>query len=334
MFARRLHPLLIGVVAACGRYDVNLLVAGPDASDAAGAGSHDAGEDRTASNDAGDDGAQSEGAAEGGIESDAGRACTPPGQRVCLDNGAACVVDPECCSSVCTAGYCMPDRTCMAPGAPCTSRGICCSGRCEPKQIPTDGGLGGGVASLVCLNICLADGAPCRNALDCCSMGCHAAVCGAPLCGGLPDAGLQRDTACQSDDTRGLCLGTGSFCSAASAHPCCSGVCDLAAGRCAFGPGPPCLPVGSICSLSADCCRGTCSATGTGASVCTAPCLADRSSCGLGADCCSGHCNGAPGACGGTPAACKLIARPCLTETECCSGQCLGGSCGSNCQVP
>ncbi len=380
---RGIWLLFATLLWACGRYDVDLLTAPPDASrgtnddassdgaaraeaNSAGDGPSGGGADANASRD---DGSLAEGSladgsggagsgsladGSGGAESgsladgsgraesgaaneggEAGLACVPPADRVCLSNGAACVVNPECCSSVCAGGFCMPNATCTPPGIPCASRDTCCSGRCEPtavRGVDAGEGEGDGITRLECLNICEPDGATCRRALDCCSMSCHGGVCGGALCV-LPDGGSSDDGTCQSDDSQSLCLETGDFCGANGARTCCSGVCSTTAGRCEFGPGP-CLPAGAICTQNADCCRGTCAVNAFGVSVCTAPCLADGQSCALAADCCNGHCNGSPGTCSSTATVCNLIATSCAADVECCSGQCLGGACGSNCQVP
>ncbi|HXN33486.1 MAG TPA: hypothetical protein VN894_16570, partial [Polyangiaceae bacterium] len=244
--------IVLVVVCGCGRYDVTLLAALPDAAQGPGdhqnddggargdADSTDSGPaDEGAADDGSDDGGSvvkgsggNDGGSgrDGGSSADSGLACVPPSDRVCLPDGAACVVDPECCSSVCAAGFCMPDAVCAPPGTQCATRDVCCSGRCEPTTIRGgDAGQGDGTTRLACLNICLADGVACRRALDCCSMSCHAGVCGGSPCL-PPDGSSSDDGTCQSDDSESLCLESGDFCNASGSRVCCSGVCSASAG--------------------------------------------------------------------------------------------------------
>jgi hypothetical protein len=265
---------------------------------------------------------------------DGTRACSRSPGAACVENGAACILDVECCSSRCVASVCLDPGTCAGPGSTCTTRSDCCSGRCEVTP---------GTTTRVCLNYCLADGAACTAALDCCSMGCHAGTCGAPLCGAEEAtcstgadccSGIcsTTDGKCRSAGTGQVCHATGTSCDIedGSVTPCC-GQCSSNLERCTFGPGP-CLPTGAICTQDSDCCRGTCAAGAGSVGVCAAPCSADGASCAQDADCCGHHCTGQPGTCG--PAVtCKHIGAACAQDVECCSGQCLDGSCGSNCEV-
>ena len=293
---------------------------------------HDGGTTRVDAT-AGDDGSTS---AEGGAFVDGARVCgQPDAGRACQENGAACVVDVECCSLRCAAGVCLGAGSCQGPNAVCTSRSACCSGRCEPFA---------GTTNRVCLDYCKPDGVACTRALDCCGMSCNGGVCGGALCG-KEDAtctstadccsGVCTQNKCQGDDVT-VCRSTGESCGdfggdggLDGGHEKCCGTCDLTAQRCAFGPGP-CLAVGALCSQSSDCCRGTCAPGAGGANVCTAPCIADGASCAAGADCCSHHCNGSPGVCGAATT-CRLLGANCGGDGDCCSGQCVGGSCGNNC---
>lgn len=330
---RPLRWLLLGwLVVACGQEDVQLLPSSYDASaveptpDVANEGPpNDA-----SSLETGADGLDA--------VDDLTRLCVAPASgRACADNGAACAIDPECCSGRCEGDTCLEPGTCAGVGIACLARSTCCSGRCESSV---------GSTSRACLNYCLPDGAACSRALDCCSMGCHAAQCGAPLCSTVGSRCTEAADCCsgscslddgqcrdKSDDSQAACLATGESCSPQlvdGAPSNCCGACDATSSRCVFGPGP-CLPVGSVCQVDSDCCRGTCAVGASGVAVCTAPCLADGTVCSLGADCCNHHCNGWPGACG--PAVtCSLLGAGCQVDADCCSGQCLSGACGSNCQ--
>ena len=104
---------------------------------------------------------------------------------------------------------------------------------------------------------------------------------------------------------------------------------------CSGAGGTPvkCLPVGSTCASTANCCKGdACIAT-----KCTAPatCLANGNTCLADAQCCNpSTCNIVPGsspptkACGS--AACVIDGDPCPSGAGaiCCSGTCNAGTCG------
>jgi hypothetical protein len=220
---------------------------------------------------------------------------------VCASNGASCTDSASCCSNRCESATCLPSGACTAPGSTCMVRSTCCSGRCEPAG-----------SNLTCLAYCVPDGAHCDHAQDCCSLACHASACGGALCAIAGAACAQDEQCCSGSCINGscaldsslLCRASGEGCTGGdSGISCCSGVCNLATGRCDPGPGA-CREPGALCMVNADCCRGLCMAGASGVPVCTAPCLADGADCNSAGDCCSG-------ACGDSPSKCLNRAPPC-----------------------
>ena len=119
------------------------------------------------------------------------------------------------------------------------------------------------------------------------------------------------------------CIPGGSGCT--SSLDCCSGNC--ADGVCAV-PDPSCLQRGAPCGALSDCC-GALSCHG---GVCGGPtpppqCQPPGATCGGPSDCCNGlPCTG--GTCGGVPPACKPDRASCASAAECCAGQCNAFVCG------
>ena len=118
-----------------------------------------------------------------------GGQCVVNGQVTCLNDGAGCTSNADCCSSVCdvTNTCASPVAGCLEDNAPCATDGDCCSGVCGP-----DGYCGVGA--------CLPEGSGCNTDNDCCN----------PL---YCDNG-----GCSS------CVSSGNGCNVDA--DCCSGVCD------------------------------------------------------------------------------------------------------------
>jgi len=94
---------------------------------------------------------------------------------VCVDDGATCDVDDDCCSNVCAAGVCAtPVDSCLEDNSACTDAAECCSGVCA-----SDGYCG--YPATVVEVTCSADDVACTDASECCSNLCAVdGFCGAP----------------------------------------------------------------------------------------------------------------------------------------------------------
>jgi hypothetical protein len=84
------------------------------------------------------------------------------GQEACLGGGTSCLTNAQCCTGVCSGGYCT--APCLNNLQACTSSSQCCSGYCGYGYCDNSG--------------CLAPGASCGSGSACCSGVCQYSRCG------------------------------------------------------------------------------------------------------------------------------------------------------------
>lgn len=292
------------VVLACGE-NVNFDTGGPDAAVGEASSGAEAGADargmEAGTAGGGDAGAVDASERGGEGNGDGGCILVLDGAPLCRANGEACLSAKDCCSERCEDGYCLPPNACAAPNMPCAVRSNCCSARCEPV------GRGG---ALLCAQFCAADGTHCDDASDCCSLACHDGACGGALCDIVGSACEENSDCCSGRCTGGWCAlafvtcsPTGEGCGddAGLVPPCCSGVCTN--GRCDSGGGA-CREESVPCTMTTDCCRGSCLENDAGVNVCHASCISDGS-CNSNGDCCAGE------VCVGQPSRCQTPTRLC-----------------------
>ncbi len=179
---------------------------------------------------------------------------------------------------------------------------------CAPLALFTiycDQTVGGGLQ----VNIELArDGSSCVNNAGCYSFNCVGAVCAAPASGFI--------------EVDGDCTGGGSC---VPNTTCTGGICVQTSGWC--------VPDGTPCSSTADCCNLNCSGTNGAFIACGAPagtgaattgssssgstgCAGQGVSCGTSSDCCMQNCDPEQNIC------CFGSGLSCSTDADCCNGFC------------
>lgn len=86
----------------------------------------------------------------------------PDGGTTCVDNGSACTSSSQCCSQICSGGFCQAPVACQEEKAACTADTDCCTGLA--CVIPP------GSSSGTCeLSSCQSSGQTCSPTLACCS---------------------------------------------------------------------------------------------------------------------------------------------------------------------
>ncbi len=307
----------------------------------------------------------------------------------CGQNGDICTQANDCCGAICTKAGGGTFGTCAQPpsgGAQCQ---MIDGTVCTDAPITSDGGVvlddaglpacGGSCCSRLCApwgptgvpvcqpaSGCRPVGEPCRGDTDCCG--------GPGVPGPPPPSGKPVTCNIVAPNTVGVCENpkgckpNGDICrfktnSCNATDECCSGnvqqndTCKpdiVGVPRCT---GAVCVPAGTGCATSADCCNGTpCvpNPGGTPPFVCAATqCIPTAGACTINADCCAGNIctippGGTKGTCtpnrpppppggdsgtGGTPDAgggsgCALYGQTCTVAADCCNGiPCNGGRC-------
>jgi hypothetical protein len=202
--------------------------------------------------------------------------CAPP--LFCKGPGGTCTNPLECCSGMCTGGFCA-NQLCLAIGQACTGDSACCSGICNGTCQAVPPGPGG--------DTCKTLGETCTSTGACCSTNCQGGVC-------------VRAFSCQAN---------GDICRQNS--ECCGNVCSSTVGgtpgRCqnvSGGGAGGCTQDGNPCSGGSNCCTRICIDLGTGATVCqiASGCRLTGDYCSSDQTCCGGGTNpNGSVVCGGAP---------------------------------
>lgn len=212
----------------------------------------------------------------------------------CLDPGATCTDDFECCTKNCTDEQRCAAEICSPNQAVCEENIDCCSGFCDTSD-PS--------LSRCAEPACAPLGFGCDAATCCAGLECHVGTLGQGVCS--LDACLPEGIPCTTDDV------------------CCDdGVCDPTFGVCSSS----CGEVGDSCTTNASCCGSSlCGTDGT------CSCIQPGGSCSAQSDCCSGQCN-ADGVCAGDCQAtsCHAVCEvgPPMNDS------CLCPSCAGNSNLP
>jgi hypothetical protein len=259
-----------------------------------------------------------------------------PGAGSCLQLGASCNVDGDCCSSDCVNGFCNYPA-CQSDNGPCTASGQCCSqtcgtnGTCTPLST-TCSTIGNACSSNTACCSGLCSGGTCQASSfcvqpndacaangDCCTGTCTIAsghtlgTCAASAPGGPANCGVVDGQLCGGTGTNGT--GTAFLDSGlpVCGGPCCSRACAPwgPTGVLVCQPASGCKPVGDICLADSDCCG---SSGLPGAS--NKPVTCDMSGGGP-----VGICRN-PMGCKPNGDVCKLATMSCNSSCDCCSGNC------------
>jgi hypothetical protein len=256
------------------------------------------------------------------------------GMGSCLELGASCKVNGDCCSSDCANGFCNYPR-CQSDGDSCTADGQCCSQTC-----------GSGTCTALS-STCLTIGNICSSDAGCCSGLCSAGTCQpSSFCVQPSDACATNGDCCtgtctiKTGSALGTCAGTapsgaancglvdGQLCGGSGADggvtyldsglptcggPCCSRSCAPwgPTGVLVCQPASGCRPVGDLCTADKDCCGATGLPGGSGMPV----------TCDLSSGGSVGICR-LPMGCKPNGDVCKLKTMSCNSSCDCCAGNC------------
>jgi hypothetical protein len=258
-----------------------------------------------------------------------------PGTGACLQLGASCKTNGDCCSSDCVSGFCNYP-SCQSDNLPCTASGQCCSQTCGSNGTCTP-------LSATCATI----GNACTTGAQCCSGLCSGGTCqSSSFCVQPGDACATNADCCTgactiaSGQTIGTCAGTppsgaancglvdGQLCGGTTADggvayldsglptcggPCCSRACAPwgPTGVLVCQPASGCHPVGDLCTTDTDCCGATGLPGGSGKPV----------TCDLSGGGPVGICR-LPQGCKPNGDVCKLQTMSCNSSCDCCAGNC------------
>ena len=262
--------------------------------------------------------------------------CGESGTCTCIDVGAACTGDSDCCGNVNANVNCVGTagaktcQICPNSGAECTSDDQCCGGlSCIMGQCSTCHALNLGCSDGphdCCSELCASGACICNNVFGYCTkdVNCCAGSCNTnnnkccQLAGGSCNYAVYNDTECcssapfcNSNGQCSACRDSGGICT--STAQCCS---QLA---CISGKCTACVAENSTCTGDAECCKPlACIASGTGPNQCT-NCERQGSPCVFGNDCCTGVCDV-------TSCSCLPTGQPCTSNLNCCSGTCDAGT--------
>jgi hypothetical protein len=272
------------------------------------------------------------------------------GQGTCTlaQDGAACQVNADCCSSICGADdRCAPTPAgCDPVSTACASGATCCSGRC--------GDVGGGVFQCAAGTAsCQPLGQACATAADCCSLGCDNNVCVETICQ-IGGDGCADDQDCCSNEcgpastcvAGGACLTAGEDCSSGGDNACCSQNCvDAGNGQRRCSAGGSCRTEGEVCTDNGDCCNFSCDA-----GHCRVISENNPGGCAPAGEVCEG---GFSECCPGMPdgreyclptdlgvdrcfvtGMCAVEGDSCQNGSDCCSGVCTNNVCGALVCIP
>ena len=257
-----------------------------------------------------------------------------PGNGSCLQLGASCETNGDCCSSDCVSGFCNYPA-CHSDNTACTSNGQCCSqtcagGKCTPLN--TSCGTVGNAcsSSATCCSgfcsggacqassFCAQPGDACATGTDCCTGVCNVATgktlgtCATSPPGGAANCGTVDGELCGGAAADGGAVyidGGLPHCGGA----CCSRACAPwgPTGVLVCQPASGCHPVGDLCTSDGDCCGATGIAGGSGK-----PVTCDMSGGGP-----VGICR-LPMGCKPNGDVCKLKTMSCNSSCDCCAGNC------------
>lgn len=251
---------------------------------------------------------------------------------MCLNLGAKCNVNGDCCSNVCNNGTCDYPK-CTSDNQACTQNGQCCSGMCT----------GGKCTPLN--NTCKTLGNSCMQSGDCCSKLCKGGICspssfcgqsgdvcatGADCCTGICNKPMNQQLGtCNADppggpancgQVDGVLCGTpdGGFQLNDAGLPACGGAC--CSRNCSpYGPtsmlicqpASGCHVVGDLCQQDKDCCGSNGLPGGSGK-----PVVCDKSG-GYPIGICRN-----PMGCKPNGDICRLKTMSCNASCDCCIGNC------------
>jgi hypothetical protein len=257
-----------------------------------------------------------------------------PGAGSCLQLGAACKTDGDCCSSDCANGFCNYPQ-CQSDNLPCTTSGECCSqtcgnGKCTPLNSNCSTVGNSCTSSSSCCSglcsagscqpssFCVQPGDACAGNGDCCTGTCTIAagktigVCAASAPSGPANCGLVDGQLCggSAADGGAVYLDSGL---PACGGPCCSRACAPwgPTGVLVCQPASGCKPVGDLCLVDSDCCGATGLPGGSGKPVV----------CNKSGGATVGICQ-LPMGCKPNGDVCKLQTMSCNSSCDCCSGNC------------
>jgi hypothetical protein len=258
-----------------------------------------------------------------------------PGTGSCLQLGASCNANGDCCSSDCINGFCNYPA-CQSDNLPCTASGQCCSQTCGANGTCTP-------LSTTCSTI----GNACSSSAACCSDLCSGGTCQASSFCVQPDDACAADGDCctgtctiPGGHTIGTCAASapsgpancglvdGQLCGGTGfdggavfidsglpkcGGPCCSRACAPwgPTGVLVCQPASGCKPVGDICLADSDCCGSTGLPGGSSKPV----------TCDMGGGGPVGICR-LPMGCKPNGDVCKLATMSCNSSCDCCAGNC------------
>jgi hypothetical protein len=257
-----------------------------------------------------------------------------PGTGSCLQLGASCKTNGDCCSSDCVSGFCNYPQ-CHSDNTACTTNGQCCSQTCTAGKcaaLNTSCGTVGNVcsSSATCCSgfcsggtcqpssFCSQPGDACATGTDCCTGVCNVATgktlgtCATSPPGGAANCGTVDGELCGGGAADGGAVyidGGLPKCGGA----CCSRACAPwgPTGVLVCQPASGCHPVGDICTADVDCCGAMGIAGGSGK-----PVTCDMSGGGP-----VGICR-LPMGCKPNGDVCKLATMSCNSSCDCCAGNC------------
>jgi hypothetical protein len=224
----------------------------------------------------------------------------------CRSDNTACMSNGQCCSQTCNAGKCTPlSTTCSTLGNQCASSGTCCSGLCSTSTCQPS-------------SFCTQANDACAVNGDCCTGVCNVAS-GKTLgtCAATPPGGPAN---CGTVDGQ-LCGGAGADGGAVfldSGLPQCGGACCSRScapwgptGVLVCQPASGCHPVGDLCTADADCCGASGILGGSNKPV----------TCNMSSGGPVGICE-LPMGCKPNGDVCKLATMSCNSSCDCCAGNC------------
>jgi hypothetical protein len=258
-----------------------------------------------------------------------------PGTGSCLQLGASCKTNGDCCSSDCVNGVCNYPA-CQSDNLPCASSGQCCSqtcgsnGTCTPlnttcSTVGNACSSGATCCSGLCSggtcqpsSFCVQPGDTCAANGDCCTGACTIAtgqsvgICAASPPGGPANCGLVDGELCGGSASDGgtVFLDSGL---PTCGGPCCSRACAPwgPTGVLVCQPASGCHPVGDVCVADVDCCGATGLPGGSNKPV----------TCDLSGGGPVGICRN-PMGCKPNGDVCKLATMSCNSSCDCCAGNC------------
>ncbi|HEY1691458.1 MAG TPA: hypothetical protein VGG39_04830 [Polyangiaceae bacterium] len=258
-----------------------------------------------------------------------------PGVGTCLQLGASCKSNGDCCSTDCVNGFCNYPA-CQSDDQPCTASGQCCSQTCGSNGTCTP-------LSTSCSTV----GNACTSSASCCSGLCSGGTCQASsFCAQAGDACVANGDCCTGscNIASGATLGTcatappsgasncgmvdGQLCGGGAGDggavfldgglpqcggPCCSRACAPwgPTGVLVCQPASGCHPVGDLCTTDTDCCGASGLPGGSGKPV----------TCDMSGGGAIGICR-LPMGCKPNGDVCKLQTMSCNSSCDCCAGNC------------